>query len=133
MAVQRLPGDPELLAEVANLRFLLTHRGHGQADLGGRHLERPPARPPPCSSCGKPGDSALRNERPLELGESSKDSEDELPRCRRGVDRSALSGEHLEADATVGEVMHRIDQVTQVSAEPVQLPNQERVTMTQRL
>ena len=53
--------------------------------------------------------------------------------CSRCVDVRALSGEHLKTDATVGEIMHRLDQVTQVSAESVQLPDQERNAMAQRL
>ena len=54
---------------------------------------RPPVLPSsPCSSCGKPGDCALRDERPLELEESGKDSEAELPRCLRGVDKADRSG-----------------------------------------
>ena len=39
VAVQRLPGDPEFLAEATNFGSLLTHGGHSQANLGRRHLD----------------------------------------------------------------------------------------------
>lgn len=64
--------------------------------------------------------------------ESCEDPEDELSGCGRGVDRCALAGEHLVADVAVGEVVHRIDQVAQVSAKPVKLPDYERVAPAQR-
>ena len=35
-----------------------------------------------------------------------------------------MPGQHLEANATYCEVMYRVDQVTQIAAKPVQLPNE---------
>ena len=69
MAVQRLPSEPKLFAKFTDLRLLLTNGGHGQANLGRRHLERTPTRPPPCSRRGEPGHGALRERGPLELGQ----------------------------------------------------------------
>jgi hypothetical protein len=36
----------------------------------------------------------------------------------------AAPGQHLEANATYREVMRRVDQLTQIAAKPVQLPNE---------
>ena len=44
-----------------------------------------------------------------------------------------LAGEHPQADAALGEVVDNIHQMTEVAAEPVKLPHDERVTGTQRL
>ena len=133
MAVQRLPGDPEFLAEGADFGLLLTHGGHGQADLGRRHLERAPAGPAARTCRGKTGDSAFSNKCSLELRQGSEDPEDELAGCGRRVDRGTLAREHLEADAAVGEVVHGVDQVAQVTTEPVELPHQKGVPLTECL
>jgi hypothetical protein len=45
MPVARLPGDAQFLAQIAHLRFRLTHRRHRQPQLGGGHLEGPTALP----------------------------------------------------------------------------------------
>ena len=131
MAVQRLPGNTQFFAEGTHLGFPLPHGGHGQADLGWRHLERAPTRPPACSRRGQPCDRALRDKRPLELSESSEDPEYELLGCCRRVDRGALASEDLETDTAVSEVMDGVHQVAQVSAETVELPHQEGVALPQ--
>lgn len=71
---------------------------------------------------GEPVVCLSADELPLELNESCKDPEDEFAGCVIEVDRRALSGEHLEADATAG--ANRTDPVTQVSAEPGKLLRQ---------
>lgn len=43
------------------------------------------------------------------------------------------TSEHPEADAAVGEVMHGVDQVEQVSTESVKFPHHERVALSERL
>jgi len=49
MAVQCLPGHPELLAEMGNYCLRLVHSRHGQPDLGGGHLEVGTAGPTACT------------------------------------------------------------------------------------
>jgi hypothetical protein len=41
-----------------------------------------------------------------------------------GVDAGAVPGQQLEANATCCEVMHHVDQVTQLATKPGQLPNE---------
>jgi len=67
MPVQGLPGDAQLLAQIADLGFGLPHRGHGQAPLGGGHLERLPAFPPAGTRLGQSGTRPLRDKLPLEF------------------------------------------------------------------
>ena len=111
MTLQRLTGDPELLTKGAHVGFPLPPRGHGSADLGRRQLERASTRSPSGSRRGQPFDCALKNVCLLELNQGSADTKDKLPGCSRRVDRRALTGEHLETDTAISEVMHRIDEV----------------------
>ncbi len=42
-------------------------------------------------------------------------------------------GEHLESNARFRQVVHRVDQVPQVAAQAVELPDDQRVPVAQRL
>ena len=44
-----------------------------------------------------------------------------------------VAGQHLEADAACGQVVHGVDQVAEVTAQPVELPDHERIALPQRL
>src|SRR5512135_2674437 len=68
-----------------------------------------------------------------ELRERREDPEHQLARRRGGVDRGSLAGEHLQADPTGGQLVHRVDQVAEVPAQPVELPDDQRVALAQRL
>jgi hypothetical protein len=50
-----------------------------------------------------------------------------------GVDAGAVPGQHFEANATCCEVMHRVDQVPRIAAQPVQLPNETDRGLKERL
>src|ERR1700679_3412821 len=65
--------------------------------------------------------------------ERSEDAKHELPRRRRGVDRRAVAGEHLETDVARAEVVNGIDEVAQVAAQPIELPNDQGVPTAQGL
>ena len=56
-----------------------------------------------------------------------------LPLGGGGVDAGPVPGQHLEADAACGQVMHRVDQVPQIAAQPVELPDDQRIALPQRL
>ena len=58
-----------------------------------------------------------------------KNPEDERPGRSRGVHCCTFAGEHLETDAAVGQVMHGVDEVAQVSAQSVEFPYQDRVSL----
>jgi hypothetical protein len=47
----------------------------------------------------------------LELGQRREDPEDELPGRGGRIYIGALTREHLEADAALGEILRRVDQV----------------------
>ena len=61
------------------------------------------------------------------------DAEDQLAARGCRVDRGTMPGQHLEADAACGRVMHRIDRVPQVTDQAVELPDDERIAIPQRL
>jgi hypothetical protein len=83
----------------------LVHGSHGQAQLGGGHLIGPAT----IAATGA-GDGRAYYD-PIEFGQGSEDAEDNLTAWKCGVDTGAVSGQHLEANATWCEVMHRVDQV----------------------
>jgi len=57
----------------------------------------------------------------------------QAPVGRRRVDLRAGAGQRLQADAPRTQVLDRVDQVAQVTAEPVRLPKHERVAGLDRL
>lgn len=83
--------------------------------------------------------SRQRQSRPRSLGDQfsfvlrqrREDAEDELARRSRGVDRGALTGEHLQSDAALGQFVNGVDQVAQIATQPVQLPDHQRVPFAQ--
>lgn len=107
MPIQGLPGNPEFLAQIADLGFRLPHSRHGQAQLGRRHLERPPAFPSACPCRRQTGNCAFGDQLALELGQCCEDAEDELAGGCRGVDGRAVTSQHLEADAAPGVIFRR--------------------------
>jgi hypothetical protein len=78
-----------------------------------------------------PRSSARRSAR-AQFCQGSEDAEDELARRGGGVDRSTLTCEDFQADVAGSEVVDGVDQVVQVSAKPVELPDHERVTGAKR-
>jgi hypothetical protein len=56
-----------------------------------------------------------------------------LPAAVVVFDRRALAGQHAQADLAGGEVMHGIDEVAEISPEPVELPHNKRVALAERL
>jgi hypothetical protein len=131
--VERLPGNAEFGAQVSHLRFLLPHGSHGQAHLWRRHFEGRTAFSSAGAGRSQPGSGSLGNQVSFKLCERSEDAEHELPRRRRGVDRRAVAGEHLETDAAHAEVVNDIDEVAQVAAQPIELPNDQGVPTAQGL
>ena len=127
MPVQGLPSNSEFLAQIANLGFRLTHRRHCQAQLGRRHLERPTAFAAACPCRRQTRHGALGNQLALELGQCREDAKDQLAGGGRGVDGRAMPGQHLEADAASGQVVHGVDEVPQVAPEAIQFPHGQRV------
>jgi len=66
---------------------------------------------------------------PLQLGEGGHHGEEELPSPVRRVAAGQLAGEDPDADAPRVEVVSDREHLLDGAAEPVQLPDDERVTM----
>jgi hypothetical protein len=81
----------------------------------------------------KPGDRSLGNQLPLELCQRSKNAEHKLAGGSRRVDRRTVTGQDLQSHATRSQVVHGIDQVAQIAAEPIELPYDQRIPFTKRL
>lgn len=134
MSVEGLPADAEFFAEFADVGFLVPHGGHGQADLGRSHFERASAVSPSSACCGEARDGAFGDECSFEFGEGgedAEDAEDEFPGCSCGVDCCALTGEDFQTDTPLGEVVDGVDEVAQIAAETVELPDQEGVVLSE--
>src|SRR5271155_234496 len=54
------------------------------------------------------------------------------PAAGRGVDVGSLACQHAEADFAFHQLMDRIDEVTEVSPEPVELPDDQCAVFAQR-
>ncbi len=85
------------------------------------------------SGGGHARSSPLNDSLPFEFGQDGNDAEDQLTARRSGVDAGAEPGQQLEANATCCEVMHRVDQVPQTAAKPVQLSNETDRGLKERL
>ena len=133
MTIESLPSDTKLSTKLGDLGLGLTHRGLGEPELGGRHLERTPAMSVARARGGKAGAGTLDDQLALEFGEAGEDREDQPTVGGGGVDRRAFASQHLEADATLRQVADCVDEVAQITAEPVELPDDERVVAAQRL
>jgi hypothetical protein len=82
---------------------------------------------------GRARAGALDDQFALELGEADEDREDQATIGGGGVDRGAFARQHLEADATFGQIANRIDEVAKVAPASVKLPDHERVIAAQRV
>ena len=69
---------------------------------------------PRCGS-GRGRHGAFADQLPLELGQRCEDAEHEAAGRGRGVDLRALAGEHPQAHAAGGQVLHGVDQMGEVA------------------
>ena len=111
----------------------VSHRRHRHHQRRAIHLAWSPAHASARAGCGKPRHGALGDQFALELGERGKNAEREAAIGGRRVDLRARAGQHLQPDAPGSQVLDRIDQVTQVASEPVELPEHQRVAGLDRL
>ena len=109
----------------------MRHRGLGQPHLGFRQRERPTAVASARPRGREPSQGAFADQLPLELGQRREDAEYEAAGRRGGVDLRALSGEHPLAHAADRQVLHGVDQVGEVAAEAVELPDDEHAALPQ--
>ena len=133
MAVEGLPGYPEFFAEVANVGFFLAHGGHGQADFGRCHLVRATAVSPSGARGSGASDRTFGDQGTFKLRERSKDAKNKLPRRSSGVNGRTLTCKNFETDTAVSQIMNGVNQVTEIATEPVELPHQKGVPLTECL
>ena len=75
------------------------------------------------SGRGKSCQSALGDQFPLELGQSSEDPEDQLAGGSRGVDGRAVLTQDFSIDPPTRQIVNRVDQVPEVPSRSVELPD----------
>ena len=105
------------------------HRSLGQPHLGFRQRELPAALAAACSRGLEPGQGAFSDQLPLELGQRREDAEHEAAGRGGGIDLRALAGEPPQAHAAGRQVLYGVDQVGEVAAETVELPDDEHVAL----
>jgi hypothetical protein len=122
-AARRFGIDPKTVAK------MLRH-----AVPPGYRRSKPPVRPK-LDAFTAAIDAILEADRsaPPKLRDDGEDAEGELGGRRRGVDRGALAGQHLEPDAPPGGLPHQVDRAAEVAAAPVELPDDRRGALARRL
>ena len=68
---------------------------------------------------------------PFELGQRREDAEHEAAGCDGTVDLCTLTGEHPQAHAAGGELLHGLDLMGEIAAEKVEFPDHEHVALPQ--
>src|SRR5512135_2833747 len=119
--------------QLADDSISLSHRCLSQAHLGLGQSKLPAVFSTPGASCEQPRPGALANELVLELGQRREDPKDELPGRGGRINLGALTREHFEADAALGEILRRIDQMPEITAEAIKLPDHQHIALTKRL
>jgi hypothetical protein len=132
-AVERLACDAQFFAEISDPGVALGHGRLREPDLGQRHRVGPPAMATTSPRGGKAGKSSLSGQLAFELGERSEDAEHQAAARRCGVDAGTLAGEHAETNLLLHQIMDGIDEVPEVATEAVELPDDQCVSLTQRL
>ena len=122
--------DPEFPAQFRDRCVPVGHGRLDRANLGLCQGECPPAFASSRSRSRrlKPSHGPLADKLAFEFGECGKDAEGQTAGCGCRVDRGALAGEDLQANATVGEHGDGLHQVMQAAAQPVEFPNDEDIT-----
>ena len=77
--------------------------------------------------CIEAGTGSFADEVALELSECAENVKDEPSAWRRGVDRFC---QRAEADAACFQAVHRLDQVRQRAAEPIELPHSQDIAVS---
>jgi hypothetical protein len=67
----------------------------------------------------------------LKLSQRGEESEHQATVRGGRIDRGTLAGEDLEADFLTGQIMDEINQVAEVPAKPIKLPDDEGIVGTQ--
>lgn len=127
MSIQGLATHSEFFAEVADGCIGLAHRGHGESNLGRGHLVGPAASTASGARGRQASECALSDEFAFELSQGSEYPEDEFARRCGGVNGGTFAGKNLQSDPALGQIMNDVNQMAQVTAEAIKLPDDQRV------
>jgi hypothetical protein len=105
----------------------------GEADLCFCEAEYPSS----CAAAGTGGFKtrlcALAYELSFKFSQGGEYAEYEFSASRGGINIGAFPGKHFESDTPLRKIVDRIDQVAQITAEPVELPDHKNITLPERL
>lgn len=127
MAIQGLATHSEFFAEVADGRIGLAHRGHGESNLGRGHFVGSAASTASGARGCQASECALSDEFAFKLSQRSEYSEDEFARRCGGVDGGTFASKNLQSDPALGQIMNDVNQMAQVTAEAIELPDDQGV------
>jgi hypothetical protein len=133
IAIKCRPSNPELGTELAHPGFFFPHSGLSETDLCFCQTEF-------SSSCtaASPGGfktslCALAYELSFKFSQGGEYAEYEFSARRGRINIGAFPGKHFESDTPFRKIVDRIDQVAQITAEPVELPDHKGITLPERL
>jgi len=133
MSVEGLPRYAYFPTERADPSLRFPHCCLRKAHLGRSHFGLASAGAAPRSRSGKTGSGSFRDQLALELRECSEYSEHQLSGRGRRIDGCTLACKHAQADAFSLKVLHGIDEVSKIAAQPIQFPHHESVPAAQSL
>jgi hypothetical protein len=111
------------LHRAATLVSRFCHGGLSQPHLNFAERQLSAALAAPRPSRGQARFCALSNQFALEFGEGRENPEHQFTAGRGRIDVGALASKDLQADTSARQVVDRVDQVTQVAPQAVELPN----------
>ena len=124
--IERRSRHTEGIADVGNAGVSVLHKRPRHADLSRIHFCRAAAISSSCPRGSEPGLSSLTDKFPLKFRQGAEYVEDQFASAGGGVHALAQA---LKADFAGGESIYGLDEMLQGTAEPVQLPHDQRVSV----
>jgi hypothetical protein len=125
VAIQGLAADAKFPAQIGHDGASLTHGSLCEAQFCRRHLRLATAVATTGTRSGKPRDGSLSNQLALELRECREYAKHQIAGRSRGIDRGALAGEDTQSNTARIEVMHDVDEVTEIATKTVELAGKD--------
>ncbi len=111
------------LRSIGHVRFGLAHGGGRKPLLGRRHLEGTTTVATAGTGSGEARFGAFWNQFALKFGKAREDGEPQPTVRGRRADQRPFAGEHFQANLARCQIADQNDQITEISAEPVKLPD----------
>ena len=122
---------PISAAKFTDLGLRLAHRGHCEPQLGRCHLVRPASAAATGAGSGQAGFGSLDDEATLEFSQASKHTEYQFAIGRSGIHACPCPARTLKPMPALRQIVHGIHKMTEITAEAVQLPHDERIAFPQ--